>query len=135
MSLQYSVAVRNDRLDALETTIGTSAVLKFFTGALPASTADPDSGTVLATLNLPSDWLGSASGGTKVKTGTWQDVSADASGTVVHFRVYDSSELTCHIQGTVGLDGSGADMTIDSTSFTAGQTVTVTSFQITAGNA
>jgi hypothetical protein len=57
MALQLSVAVRNAMLDAIETAIGTSAVLKIRTGAAPASVATADSGTVLATLTLPSDWL------------------------------------------------------------------------------
>jgi hypothetical protein len=53
MALQLSVAVRNAMLDAIESTIGTSAVLKIRTGAPPASVATADSGTVLATLNPP----------------------------------------------------------------------------------
>ena len=55
MALQYSTAVRNARLDVVESTIGTSAVLKIRTGAAPANCAAADSGTVLATVNLPSD--------------------------------------------------------------------------------
>ena len=62
MALQYSVAVNNARLDAVETAIGASAVLKFRTGAPPSTCATADSGTVLATLNLPADWLAAASG-------------------------------------------------------------------------
>ena len=37
MALQYSVAVRNTQLNAIETTVGASAVLKIFTGAAPAN--------------------------------------------------------------------------------------------------
>ena len=75
MTLQYSVAVRNGKLDAVETVIGTSAVLKMRTGAPPATCATADSGTVLATANLPSDWMAAASGGTKARSGTWEDLS------------------------------------------------------------
>ena len=81
MALQFSVAVRNARLDAIETAIGTAAVLKIRSGAPPANVATADSGTVLATLSLPSDWMAAASGGTKAKAGTWEDASADAAGT------------------------------------------------------
>lgn len=63
MALQYSVAVRNARLDAVETTIGASAILKIRTGAVPASCATADAGTVLATLALPADYMAAASGG------------------------------------------------------------------------
>jgi len=135
MGLQFSVTVRNGRLDGIETAIGTSAILKIRTGAAPASAAAADTGTVLATLNLPSDWLAAASSGAKAKSGTWQDTGADASGTAAHFRIYDSGGSTCHVQGTVGATGSGADMEVDNTSITSGQTVTITGFTVTDGNA
>ena len=133
MALQYSTTVNNARLDAIETAIGTSAILKIRTGAAPANCAAADSGTVLSTVNLPSDWMAAAASGAKAKSGTWQDASADASGTAAHFRVYDSGGTTCHIQGTVGT--SGTDMIVDNTNFAAGQQFTISGFTITAGNA
>lgn len=133
MTLQYSTAVRNARLDVVESTISTSAILKIRSGSVPANCATADAGTVLATVNLPSDWMAAASSGTKSMSGTWQDTSADASGTAAHFRIYASDGTTCHIQGTVGT--SGTDMIVDNTSFNAGQSFTVTAFTLTAGNA
>lgn len=135
MSLQYSVAVRNAKLDAVETAIGASAILKIRTGAAPASCSAADSGTVLATLNLPADWMAAASGGTKAMSGTWQDTSADAGGTAAHFRLYAADGTTCHMQGTVTATGGGGDMTVDNTNFAAGQAFSVTGFTLTAGNA
>lgn len=135
MPMQLSTAVRNARLDAIETAIGNSAILRIRSGAAPANCAAADAGTVLATLNLPSDWMAAASGGTKALLGTWQDASADATGTAAHFRVYDSTGTTCHIQGTVTATGGGGDMTVDSVSFTATQQFTVTGFTLTDGNA
>jgi hypothetical protein len=135
MTLQYSTAVRNAKLDAVETTIGVSAVLKIRTGAAPANCAAADSGTVVATANLPSDWMAAASAGSKAMSGTWQDTSADNTGTAAHFRIYDSTGTTCHMQGTVTAGGGGGDMTVDNTSFAAGQQFTVTGFTLTAGNA
>lgn len=132
MALQFSTAVRNARLDTVESTIGTSAVLKIRTGAPPANCAAADTGTVLASLTLPSDWLAAASGGSKAISGTWQDLSADASGTIGHFRVYDSGGSVCGIQGTAGTSG---DMTTSQASTTAGESFTVTSFTLTDGNA
>ena len=133
MAIQLSTTVRNARLDTIESTISTSAILKIRTGAQPATCATADSGTVLATLNLPSDWMAAASGGTKALSGTWQDTSADATGTAAHFRVYDSGGSTCHMQGTFGT--SGTDMIVDSVSFTTTQQFTVTAFTLTDGNA
>jgi hypothetical protein len=135
MALQYSVTVRNAQLDALETACGTSAILKIRTGSAPANCATADSGTVLATLNLPSDWMAAASSGSKSKSGTWEDASADATGTAAHWRLYASDGTTCHAQGTITATGGGGDMTLDNTSINSGQTVTVTSFTISAGNA
>lgn len=135
MTLQYSVAVRNARLDVVESTIGTGPLLRIRTGAVPANCAAARTGTVLVTATLPSDWLGAASGGVKSLSGTWQDLSADATGTAAHFEVMDSSGTTCHMQGTVTATGGGGDMTLDNTSIAAGQAVNITSFSITAGNA
>ena len=135
MAIQLSTTVRNARLDAIEAAIGASAVLKIRSGSAPANVAAADSGTVLATLTLPSDWLAAASSGSKAKSGTWQDPSADASGTAAHFRIYASDGTTPHIQGTVTVTGGGGDMTVDSVSFTAGQSFTISTFTLTDGNA
>ena len=135
MALQLSDAVRNARLDAIEASIGTGAVLKIRTGAPPANCAAADSGTVLATLTLPSDWMDAASGGSKALSGSWSDASADATGTAAHFRLYASDGTTCGLQGTVTATGGGGDMTVDNTSFASGQAFSVTSFTLTDGNA
>lgn len=134
MTLQLSVAVRNAMLDAIETTIGTSAVLKIRTGAQPATCATADAGTVLATLTLPSDWMAAASSGTKALLGTWQDSSADAAGTAGHFRIYASDGTTCGAQGTVTATGGGGDMALDNIVLAVAQVFNVTSFTLTAGN-
>lgn len=135
MTIQLSTAVRNARLDSLETTVGTSARLKVFTGAQPANCAAADSGTLLADITCPSDWLAAAASGAKAKAGTWQDTSADGTGTAAHFRLYANDGTTCHMQGSVTATGGGGDMTVDNTSFAAGQQFTVTGFTLTDGNA
>lgn len=135
MAFQFSTTARNAALDAIETAIGTSAVLKIRSGSVPADCGTADSGTVLATLNLPSDWLAAASGGSKSKSGTWEDTSADATGTAGHFRIYASDGTTVHMQGTITATGGGGDMTLDNTSIASGQQVTITSFALTAGGA
>lgn len=134
MAVQLSVAVRNARLDAIETTISTSPTLEIRSGAPPANCAAADSGTVLATLALPSDWLAAAASGAKAKSGTWEDTSADATGTAAHFRI-KASGGTCHLQGTITATGGGGDMTLDNVSLAAGQQFTITAFTLTDGNA
>lgn len=137
MGLQYSTTVRNAQLDALETAVGVSAVLKIYdlTAGAPANCAAAITGTVLATISLPSDWMAAASAGSKAMLGTWQDASADNAGVADFFRLFASDGTTCHAQGTVTLGGGGGDMTLDNTNITAGQSVTVTSFTVSAGNA
>lgn len=134
MALQESVAVRNARLDAIESTIGVSAILAIMSGSAPANCAASETGTRLVTATLPSDWMANASSGSKAKSGTWQDASADNTGTAGYFRIYDSTGTTCHMQGTVTATGSGGDMTLDNTSIASSQSVTVTGFTLTEAN-
>ena len=135
MAIQLSTAVRNARLDAIETAVGVSAIMKIRTGAAPANCAAADSGTVLATLSLPSDWMAAASSGSKAMSGTWQDASADAAGTAAHYRIYANDGTTCHLQGTVTATGGGGDLTVDNAVFVAGQAFTITSYSWTDNNA
>lgn len=136
MALQLSVAVRNAILDAIESTIGPSAILKIRSGSVPATCATADAGTVLATMSLASDWMAAAGSGTKAKAGTWEDASADAGAptNAGHFRVYDSGGTVCGMQGTVTASGGGGELTLDNISITAGQDIVITSFTLTAAN-
>jgi hypothetical protein len=133
MTVQYSVTARNNRLDSLETTVGSAPILRIRTGAAPANCAAADAGTVLVAITLPADFMSGASGGVKAKLGTWSG-TAVAAGTAAHFRIYDAAGTTCHMQGTVTATGGGGDMTVDNTSIALNQTVVVNTFQITAGN-
>lgn len=133
MAHQYSVTVNNARLDAIETATGTSAVLKIFSGAEPANCAAADPTGALVSITLPSDWMAAASSGSKAKTGTWSG-TASGTGTAASYRIYESTATTCHIQGSVTASGGGGDMTLDNTSIASGQTVTVSTYTITAAN-
>ena len=135
MTLQYSDAVRNARLDVVESTIGTAAKLYLFSGTVPANCAAADPAGLLATLTLPSDWMAAASGGTKaIANGPWTGTGS-AAGNAASFRIRDNAGTTCHAQGTVTATGGGGDMTVTNVSIANGQTINVTSFTLTAGNA
>ena len=135
--MQLSVSCRNAILDSIETTIGTSARIQIWSGTIPANCASADgAGTMLAEIVCPSDWLLAASAGSKSKVATaFEDTSADAGGTASHFRLKDSGGTVCHMQGTITATGGGGDMEFDSTTITLGQHITITSFQLNAGNA
>jgi hypothetical protein len=133
MSVQLSIAARNARLDAFETAAGTTANLYIRTGAQPADCAAADSGTLLCTIPLPSDYMQNAAAGAKAKSVAAWTATASAAGVAAHFRIKDNAGTTCHMQGTVG-QGSG-DMSLDNTNIANGQTVTVNSFTLTDANA
>ena len=135
MALQYSTTVRNARLDVVESTIGTLPLLRIYSGAKPAATTDAATGTLLAELELPSDWMAAASGGTKEKSGTWQDLLANASGTAGYFRVLESTGTTTHIQGEITDTAGAGPLKLSTTAITASEPVTIVTFTLTAGNA
>lgn len=134
MAFQFSIAVRNARADAVESTIGASAKLKFFTGSEPANCAAADPAGLVGTINLPADWMAAAASGVKALAGSWSAAMTN-SGTIACFRIYDSGGSTCHMQGGVTATDGGGDMEIDDVSPNAGQVVAVTTFSITEGNA
>lgn len=134
MAVQLSTAVRNALLDAIETATGASAKLRILTGTQPANCAAAQTGTLLAELALPADWMAAAAGGAKALLGTWQATAA-AAGTAGHYRIVDNAGTTCHEQGSITAAGGGGDMTLDNTSITSGQTVTITAKTLTAPNA
>lgn len=134
MATQFSEAVRNAFLDSIESTAGTSPKLQIRTGAAPADCAAADSGTLLAEITCPSDWMAAASGGIKVLSGSWT-VAASGAGTAGHYRLKNNAGTTCHEQGSITATGGGGDMTVDNTSIASGQTVTITAKTLTAGGA
>ncbi len=130
--MKLSDSVRNARLDAIESTTGTSAVLKVFSGAEPANCAAADPSGLLVTMNLPSDWMAAASAGSKGLTGTWSGTASSGSSTSpASYRIYASNGTTCHIQGSAGV--STGELQLNG-SITSGQTVTVTAFTISDPN-
>lgn len=137
MTVQYSTTLRNNQLDQIETTTGASAKLRLYSGAPPANCAAAATGTLLVEMTLPSDWMAAASAGSKAKSGVWSGTGAAGAGagTVAgYFRITDSAGTTTHMQGTVTITGGGGDMTLDNPNIATGQTVTVNTFTVTAGN-
>lgn len=135
MAFQLSTDVRNGTLQAIETTVGTSPVLTVHSGTIPTDCATANTGTVLATMVLPTDWFNNPVNGQITLSGTWQDLSADASGTASYFRMHQSDGAVCHMQGTITATGAGGDMQLDNTNIATGQQINITAFTITAGGA
>ena len=127
MTFQYGATLRNNQVSQIQTTVGATGSLKIFSGAEPANCAAADPVGLLATIALPATFLTSAGGVTTI-AGTWS-VAASATGTAASWRMYDGSAV-CHVQGN-----TTTDLVLNNQSITSGQTVTVTSFSVTAGNA
>ena len=121
MAVTYTIAVKNARLTAVVTAIGGTGVLEIGTTAM---------GTVLATIALNAT-AGTAASGVLTFSGfPKSDTSADATGTAAAARIRTASGGTDIVIGlTVGT--SASDINLDSTSITAGQTVTITAATIT----
>lgn len=135
MTIQIDDIVRNAMADAFETATGASPVLRIRTGAQPTNCAAARTGTVLASITLPADWLTAASGGVKTILGSWVDSAADAAGTAGHFEIMNSGLTNCRMQGSVTATGGGGDMQVDNVVFAVGQQFTVTAFTLTQGGA
>lgn len=120
MAWTTGTTLKNAQLDAIESTLGSSATLKVYTGTPPASCEAAVTGTLLATITIPADPFTAASGGSVTLQGTWT-TTAVATGTAGYVRLATSGG-TGVLQTAIG-DG----ITIDNAAIVSGQAVTVTS--------
>jgi len=121
MAVTYTTAVKNARLNAVTTAIGTTGVLEIGTTGM---------GTVLATIPLANPAAGAAASGVLTFTMPQSDTSADATGTAAAARIRTASGGTDIVTG-LSVGTSGSDINLNSTSITSGGTVTITSATIT----
>ena len=126
MAITYSTTVKNTRLSAVVTALGSGA--KLVIGS--AGSAGGSITTALATIVLNST-PASVSSGVLTFSGLPLSDVADATGTANSARLEDSSGTVIASGLTVGT--SAADIIISSTAVTTGQTVTLTSGTITHG--
>jgi len=138
---QYTTTHRTNSMTDLITAIGSTGYLMILSGTQPASVATVDSGTELVDMPLSST-AGTASGGV-LTFGSITATAAVATGTAAHWLLCTTSSVancvavsstTRIAQGSVGT--SGADLNFaGGVSFTSGETISVTSFTITANGA
>lgn len=132
MALGFGVTTRNGWLDDIPALIdaGTGAgKIRIYNGTRPATGGAAT--TLLAELTCSDPSSAAASGGVLTLSSITDDASADATGTATWFRVVDSDNNFV-IDGDVGT--SGSDLNLNTTSITLGDTVSITSFVITAPN-
>jgi hypothetical protein len=135
MTIQLSIVVRDARLDAIETAIGVSPKLRMWSGAMPANCPAASTGVKLVETVLASDWAANAANGNKSFNNTPISCTGLALGSAGYFRIVDSTGATVHMQGTISEAGGGGDMIVDDINVSTGETINVTSFTMTDGNA
>lgn len=129
MAQFFSDTVRNARANAIESTIGASAKLELWSGTVPAHEGATPAGTKLATINLPSDWMGAASAGVIHLAGTWSGTVSTA-GTVTFGRITSNAGVA-HWQFSITMPGGGGDAIMDNTNVAVNQVISAPSFQFT----
>jgi hypothetical protein len=134
MVLQFSTALRNSQAARLESEVGVGPRFQIRVGPPPDNCDAEDTGELLAEVILPTDWLSAPNNGVVTKLGTWQ-AEALATGIAGHFRIKDASGTTTHVQGSVTMPGQGGDVEVNNTSIAVSQTVVISSFTYTRGNA
>ena len=118
-------------MSQLNTDLAASAVIKIFSGTIPANCGTADSGTLLVTFAGNAGGFGAAASQVLTASAV-ANATAAATGTAGYFRIYPSAATTTNavVQGTCGM--SAADMILTNTSITSGQTVSFTSLTVTA---
>jgi hypothetical protein len=127
MPIVYAAALKTSRMNAVEAALDAgpaAATLVIGTSALSGATG------VLATITL-ADPAGTVSGAVLTFAGMPKSAVASASGTAAKAELRDSTGAVVASGLTVGT--SGADIIINSTAISAGQTVQINSGTITHG--
>lgn len=123
----YSTALKNTRMDAITTAIGTSGKMKFYTAGGGATTC---SGTLLSTNALSATAAPAASGGVLTFNAISNSTTV-AAGTAVCATITTSADAVVVDGLTVGT--SGTNIVMNSNVFSSGQTVSITSATLTHG--
>ena len=131
---QFSVALRNDRANQFEVTLGSAAEVHIRSGTMPVSCGSADTGTLLCKIVLPADYLNNASGGSKTMKGVWSGLGL-LNGKATYFRMKKTGNPATVCQGNIGVAGEDVAMEITDANVVVGEPVTVTLFTWTEGNA
>ena len=132
MTIGYLVALRNNMLDEIAALVDAGAgagKLRIYNGSRPATGGTAT--TLLAELTFSDPAFAAAAAGVLTANAITDDTSADAAGTATWFRVVDSNNVFVY-DGSVGT--SGEDLNLNTTTFSVGLNVAISSLTITEGN-
>jgi len=135
MTIQLSTALRNARVEVLDTLFPAVFLLEFRSGTQPATCALASTGTQLWAANVGgANWLAAASGGSaSYNYATLGAITGTclATGTIGYFRM--SYAGSCFMQGSCGT--SATDFVFSSVDVIINQVINVTSLSFTEGGA
>jgi hypothetical protein len=104
--------------------------MNFYTGGPPASPQDAPTGSLLGTVTFSDPSFGAVSAGARTANAITDDSSANATGVVGWFRIFDSNGNAI-FDGTVTALAGGGDIEFDDVNFVAGGIISVDSLVIT----
>ena len=135
MATVFNTITKNTMLDSIDAAFN-GGTLEIRTGAPPGPGAAP-TGTLLVSITLPADLWAAASNAVKPLNAALTPTAAVGAGTAGHFRIKATGDTgavstTQHrIEGTITATGGGGDITLDNTSITVGQNVTISTLSLT----
>lgn len=131
-NLKFNTTLRNNRLQAINDFVGAGGLIKIYTGTQPAGGGTAT--TLLVTLTCDAaDFAQTPSGGQMTLNGVTGGTIAN-NGTGTWFRL-ETSGGTFVMDGDITTTGGNGDMELDSTSFVAGGTASLSGPNIiTEGN-
>lgn len=138
MAFVFSNGVLNALAAAFAAEFPAGSVLQLRSGSAPGPTA-AGAGTLLAEITT-GGWSGPTNG-VLTRAGTWEDPTANAAGTLAHWRLMKAADggganaSALRVEGTIGVAGSGADMIVDNTNVALNQPISVTTFQVSVTGA
>ena len=130
-NLKYSNGTRDAQQTGLITYAGSGSIIRLYDGTQPANANTAISTQTLLVSLTVSGSFGTDSNGT-ITLGSVTSGTAVASSTATFFRIVKSDGTTVVMDGSVGT--SGADMNLNSTVISSGQTVAITAGTFIRGN-
>ena len=130
-NLKYSNGTRDAQQTGLITYAGSGSIIRLYDGTQPTNANTAISTQTLIVSLVVSGSFGTDSNGS-ITLGTVTNGTAVASSTATFFRIVKADGTTVVMDGSVGT--SGADMNLNSTTISSGQTVAITAGTIIRGN-
>lgn len=137
MTIGLSPTLRNGIADLIRNGIDGGSgdgYLRVYSGTRPATGGALGGAVLLAEFRFADPSAPNASGGVSTFNGLDPETSAPASGTPSWGRILDSDETFLLDIDVHGPSGSGGELVLTTDTLVAGQTVTVSTFTLTAPN-